>query len=65
MTDALSLDRRGFIVGASALGGGLTLGMRLPFDAAQAAETSAPPPEVNAWVVIKPDETIIVRIARS
>jgi isoquinoline 1-oxidoreductase beta subunit len=65
MTDELSLDRRGFIVGASALGGGLTLGMRLPFDAARAAGTIATPPEVNAWVVIKPDETVIVRIARS
>jgi isoquinoline 1-oxidoreductase beta subunit len=65
MTQMLSLDRRGFIVGASALGGGLTLGMRLPFDAAQAAETAASPPEVNAWVVIKPDETVVVRIARS
>ena len=44
MTNTLSLDRRGFIVGASALGGGLTLGMRLPFDAAQAAETAASRP---------------------
>ena len=65
MTDTLSLDRRGFIVGASTLGGGLALGMRLPFDAARAAETAATPPEVNAWVVIKPDETVVVRIARS
>ena len=40
MTNTLSLDRRGFIVGASTLGGGLALGMRLPFDAARAAETA-------------------------
>src|SRR4029077_13934919 len=38
------------------------LGFTLPFDAAEAADSA---PEVNAWVVIKPDETVVVRIARS
>ncbi|MGD8526934.1 MAG: molybdopterin-dependent oxidoreductase, partial [Thioalkalispiraceae bacterium] len=28
-------------------------------------EQSTPVPEVNAWVVIKPDDTVIIRIARS
>jgi len=65
MTDTLSLDRRGFIVGASTLGGGLALGMRLPFDTARAAESAAIPPEVNAWVVVKPDGAVVIRIARS
>jgi isoquinoline 1-oxidoreductase beta subunit len=30
-----------------------------------ASETSAEVPEVNAWVVIEPDDTVIIRIARS
>ncbi len=55
-------DRRSFLVGSAAAAGGLSLGFSIPFgDEAQAAE----PPEVNAWVVIKPDETVVVRIARS
>src|SRR5215469_12694180 len=46
-----------------AAGGGLALGFHLPFgpDAAHAAAVS----EVNAWVVVQPDETVIIRIARS
>jgi isoquinoline 1-oxidoreductase beta subunit len=64
MTHSPALNRRNFIIGASSIGGGLTLGLALPFspDALQAAEI---PPEVNAWVVIRPDDTVVIRIARS
>src|ERR1051326_9078504 len=57
------LSRRSIIASAAAIGGGLSLGFRIPFDigAAHAADT----PEVNAWVVIKPDDTVVIRIARS
>ena len=54
-------SRRGFIVGLAA--GGLSLGFHVPF--ADAQPGAALPPEVNAWVVIRPDETVVVRIARS
>jgi isoquinoline 1-oxidoreductase beta subunit len=58
------MDRRSFLVTSAAAGGGLTLGMNLPFgpDVVRAADGS---PEVNAWVVIKPDDTVVIRIARS
>jgi isoquinoline 1-oxidoreductase subunit beta len=58
------MDRRSFLVTTAAAGGGLTLGMSLPFgaDVVRAADGS---PEVNAWVVIRPDDTVVVRIARS
>jgi isoquinoline 1-oxidoreductase beta subunit len=60
----LAPSRRGFVVGAAAAAAGLTLGLRIPFGhAAEAAD--ALPPEVNAWVVVKPDETVVIRIARS
>ena len=56
-------DRRSFIVGSAVTVGGLSVGFHIPFgDEAAAADCL---PEVNAWVVVKPDETVVVRIARS
>jgi isoquinoline 1-oxidoreductase subunit beta len=58
------MDRRSFLVGSAAVGGGLSLGLRLPFgpDVVRAAGGS---PEVNAWVVIRPDDTVVIRVARA
>jgi isoquinoline 1-oxidoreductase beta subunit len=58
------IDRRAFVIGTAAAGGGLALGLDLPFgpQAAQAADGS---PEIGVWVVIRPDDTTVVRIARS
>jgi isoquinoline 1-oxidoreductase beta subunit len=57
------INRRAFVAGSAAIGGGLALGFHVPFatDAALAADA----PEVNAWVVIKPDDSVVIRIARS
>src|ERR1700732_2250559 len=65
------LSRRAFVVGSSAAaGGGLALGFQLPLGAGQAWAQGAPDAvdggtEVNAWVVIKPDDTCMIRIART
>jgi isoquinoline 1-oxidoreductase beta subunit len=59
------LSRRKFIVGSAAVaGGGLALGLNVPFgvDVAQAQNAAT---EVNIWVAIKPDDTCVIRIARS
>src|SRR5450830_774751 len=58
------INRRTFVVSAAALGGGLMLGMEIPFgpNVVRAADGS---PEVTAWVVIRPDDTVVIRIARS
>ncbi|HYF18883.1 MAG TPA: molybdopterin cofactor-binding domain-containing protein [Ramlibacter sp.] len=57
---AAVVDRRGFLK-VSASAAGLTLAMQVPFGA-QAQDAS---PEVTVWVVMKPDDAIVVRIARS
>jgi isoquinoline 1-oxidoreductase beta subunit len=64
MTQVLSTSRRGFIVGGAALGAGFALGLDIPGGpkGALAAEGA---PEVNAWVVVRPDDTVVIRIARS
>jgi isoquinoline 1-oxidoreductase subunit beta len=54
------MNRREFIVTSAAAGGGLALG--LPLEAARADNIGA---EVNIWVVVKPDDTCVIRIARS
>jgi isoquinoline 1-oxidoreductase subunit beta len=58
------INRRAFVVSAAAFGGGLALGMDLPFgpEVARAADGA---PEVTAWVVIKPDDSVVIRVARS
>src|SRR5262249_32935780 len=58
------VNRRSFVVNAAALGGGLALGIDIPLgpNVVRAADGS---PEVTAWVVIRPDDTVVIRIARS
>ena len=58
--DALELSRRGFLGSAAALAGGFVLGFPT-----RAAAQGAAAPEINAWVVVQPDERVIIRIARS
>jgi isoquinoline 1-oxidoreductase beta subunit len=55
--------RREFLIKSAALTGALTLGFKLP--SAAAAGDGAAGPEVTHWIVIQPDDTVIVRIARS
>src|SRR5437899_2351022 len=57
-----NLSRRKFIVGSAAVAsGGLALGLNVPFARAENGAAS----EVNVWVAIKPDDTCVIRIARS
>src|SRR5512134_2469039 len=65
--NATNLSRRKFVVGSAAAGGGLALGFNLPFGVGRAAAQTvgAGNTEVNAWVVVKPDDTCVIRVARS
>jgi isoquinoline 1-oxidoreductase beta subunit len=62
----VKLSRRKFIVGSAAVaGGGLALGMNLPFIGAAQAQRAGYGAEVNIWVVVRPNDTCVIRIARS
>ncbi|MGA7329059.1 MAG: molybdopterin cofactor-binding domain-containing protein, partial [Rhodomicrobium sp.] len=64
MTLSVDISRRGFVGGAAAAAAGFALGFKVPLLSGQAvAETM--PDEINAWVVVKPDDTVVIRIARS
>jgi isoquinoline 1-oxidoreductase beta subunit len=66
LSKAAKVSRRTFVVGSAAAGGGLALGFNFPLvDGTAAAQGADAGAEINAWVVIKPDETCVIRIARS
>src|SRR5207249_12134805 len=50
---------------AAAVGGGRALGLDIRFGGPQLIRAADGSPEVNAWVVIRPDDTVVVRVARS
>jgi isoquinoline 1-oxidoreductase beta subunit len=66
-TAAAAPSRRGLLATASAALGAFTFGFRIPLAGEAAAQTAAPAatPEVNAWVVVRPDDSVVIRIARS
>ena len=64
MTSMLDITRRGFVIGAGAAAG-FALGFRVPLGGDTAKAQTGFPDEINAWVVVKPDETVVIRIARS
>jgi isoquinoline 1-oxidoreductase subunit beta len=67
MKNAPNISRRRFLISTAAAGGGLALGVHIPgFPDALAEKTAATEgSEVGAWVVIKPNDEVVIRIARS
>jgi isoquinoline 1-oxidoreductase beta subunit len=73
MTNVINTSRRQFVVGSSAIATGLAIGFDLSFmSSANAAmgtgTTSMTPlaiPEIGVWVVVKPNDDVVVRIVRS
>jgi isoquinoline 1-oxidoreductase beta subunit len=60
-TTEISLDRRSFLKATASAG--LVVGFHVPFAGSASAQAIAP--EVNAWVVVRPDDSIVIRVARS
>jgi len=61
---AFRKSRRDLLKVSAAVGGGLALQLMIPARAVAAAAT-AKSPELTAWIVIHPDERVVIRIARS
>jgi len=59
-----SFKRRNFLVSGAAVAGGFSLGFSVPFLDDGVAQAQAVK-ELNAWVVIHPDDKVVIRIARS
>jgi isoquinoline 1-oxidoreductase subunit beta len=60
-----TLNRRAFVIGTAAVGTGLAIGLDIPFGGPTVVRAADGAPEVNAWVVVRPDDTVVIRIARS
>jgi isoquinoline 1-oxidoreductase beta subunit len=58
------INRRSFLASVAAVGGALALGFEIPFGP-QRLRASAAGAEVTAWIVIEPDDTVIIRVAKS
>src|SRR5438552_14706924 len=65
MNHVANVDRRSFVASAAALGGGFSLGFEMPFGGSGVARAQDRRPEINAWVVIRPDDSVAIRIARA
>ena len=61
---AFRKSRRDLLKVSAAVGGGLALQLMIPTRGVAAAAT-AKSPELTAWIVIHPDERVVIRIARS
>ena len=73
MTTNTNTSRRQFVIGSSAIATGLAIGFDLSLmssaNAADGSGTSAmmplATPEIGVWVVVKPNDDVVVRIVRS
>lgn len=62
-TTSFRPSRRSVLAGSAAATGAFTFGFAIPFGDEAVAQTANP--EINAWVVIQPDDKVVIRIARS
>src|SRR5262245_56401197 len=59
------VTRRTFLISGAAVGGGLALGLRLPPFGPAVVRAADGSPEITAWVVVRPDNTTVIRVVRA
>jgi isoquinoline 1-oxidoreductase beta subunit len=59
------INRRSFVAGTAAVGGGLALGLDFLPGGPKVVRAADGSPEIGVWVVIRPDDVVVVRVARS
>jgi isoquinoline 1-oxidoreductase subunit beta len=72
LTSQVELDRRDFLVRSATVGGAMVLGFYVPPASAGTASIDGQPwyrdatsPELNAWLMIAPDDTVTIRVAQT
>src|SRR6266702_8725507 len=58
-------SRRDFLKVSTAVGGGFALQLIVPSQALAQATAKAKGPELTAWIVVNPDNSVLIRVARS
>ena len=61
MTVMPQINRRSFLISTAAVGGGVALGFGLSPELGHADGA----PELNAWIIIQPDDVVVIRYARA
>src|SRR5882762_4006180 len=64
MNDTGQIDRRSFLTSVVTAGGALALGFDIPFGAPSTI-AAVGDMEITAWIVIKRDDTVVIRVAKS
>ncbi len=71
-TSGLAPTRRQFLSTTAGIGGAMVLGFYMPSKGARAAAVEGAPwyrdsshPEINAWLIIAPDDTVTIRVAQT
>ncbi len=64
MSRAPRMNRRAFLASAAAAGGALALGFDIPLGP-RTLRASESVSEITVWIVIEPDDTVIIRVAKS
>jgi len=63
MTTSTTLTRRDFMATGAGAAAGLTLGFAIPLAENRALAGIGQIDEINAWVVVKPDETVVMHLS--
>ena len=65
MMKNVEVSRRSFVIGSAAAGGGLAMGLSVAGMTGAQAQGANAANEIGIWVTIKPNDEVVVRVARS